>query len=157
MHVEMAHHNAVLYQVDSRVEFFCADFLTPPVHTDTHPLPDGIFLSPPWGGPGYIQKKTYDLNSLLPISAFDLLAKARRISKNVALYLPRNVDPSQLVALANGETCEVELNFLDGKFKAVSVYFGEFATPTRQSAATACANPPTCCEGSWGKGEWGER
>ena len=33
----------------------------------------------------------------------------------------------QLVELADGMSCEVELNFLDDKFKAVTIYFGDFA------------------------------
>jgi trimethylguanosine synthase len=124
LHLDMAHHNAAVYKVDSRIEFLCADFLTTPAHEGPS---DGIFLSPPWGGPDYNNTATYDLNSLLPINGYDLLAKARTFTNNVALYLPRNVDPTNLGALAGEETCEVELNFLDGKFIAITVYFGDFA------------------------------
>ena len=45
----MAQHNARLYGVDHKIEFICADFF------DIAPTlaADGVFLSPPWGGPLY--------------------------------------------------------------------------------------------------------
>lgn len=45
----MARHNARLYGVDRKIQFVCADFF------DVAPrlAADGVFLSPPWGGPLY--------------------------------------------------------------------------------------------------------
>lgn len=45
----MAQHNAALYGVDHKIEFICGDFfdLAPTLAAD------GVFLSPPWGGPLY--------------------------------------------------------------------------------------------------------
>jgi trimethylguanosine synthase len=45
----MARHNARLYGVEHKIEFICADFF------DVAPrlAADGVFLSPPWGGPLY--------------------------------------------------------------------------------------------------------
>jgi trimethylguanosine synthase len=45
----MAQHNARLYGVEHKIEFICADFF------DIAPTlaADGVFLSPPWGGPLY--------------------------------------------------------------------------------------------------------
>ena len=41
------------------------------------------------------------------MDGFELLARARRVSPNVALFLPRNTDVHQLAALAAGQPCEV--------------------------------------------------
>mgnify|MGYP001807197163 CR=1 FL=1 len=45
----MAQHNARLYGVEHKIEFICGDFF------DVAPTlaADGVFLSPPWGGPLY--------------------------------------------------------------------------------------------------------
>jgi trimethylguanosine synthase len=45
----MARHNAVLYGLQHKIEFICGDFF------DVAPslAADGVFLSPPWGGPLY--------------------------------------------------------------------------------------------------------
>jgi trimethylguanosine synthase len=47
--LEMARHNAALYGVDHKIDFICADFFD--VAGDL--AADGVFLSPPWGGPLY--------------------------------------------------------------------------------------------------------
>jgi trimethylguanosine synthase len=45
----MAQHNARLYRLEHKIQFVCADFF------DIAPrlAADGVFLSPPWGGPLY--------------------------------------------------------------------------------------------------------
>jgi hypothetical protein len=47
--LEMARHNARLYGVEHKISFICADFfkVAPFIKCD------GVFLSPPWGGPTY--------------------------------------------------------------------------------------------------------
>ncbi|ODV61713.1 RNA methyltransferase ASCRUDRAFT_75686 [Ascoidea rubescens DSM 1968] len=56
-----------------------------------------IFASPPWGGPEYLNKDTFDLqNDLKPFSLTDLLSGFLKITKNIGLFLPRNSDLNQL-------------------------------------------------------------
>jgi len=121
--LSMASHNAAVYQTEASIEFVCADFL----EVGSRLKADGVFLSPPWGGPEYVNAEHYDLNGIKPLDAYALLDRAQAIAPSVAMFLPRNVDPAQIVELAKGQHCEVELNFMNRKLKAITVYFGEFA------------------------------
>jgi len=51
--VKLARHNAEVYGVADRIEFLVADFfqVAPKLKADV------VFLSPPWGGPSYLDKK----------------------------------------------------------------------------------------------------
>lgn len=52
---------------------------------------DVVFLSPPWGGPSYLNEQVYDLETMLqPVPVSELLTAANKITKNVAVFLPRN-------------------------------------------------------------------
>lgn len=52
----MAKHNAAIYGVEDRIEFIVGDYikLVDTLQADT------VFLSPPWGGPEYINV-TYEI------------------------------------------------------------------------------------------------
>uniref|UniRef100_A0A182QZE0 Trimethylguanosine synthase n=1 Tax=Anopheles farauti TaxID=69004 RepID=A0A182QZE0_9DIPT len=121
--IEMAKHNATVYGVADRIDFIVGDFmqLTDRLRADV------VFLSPPWGGPGYLKEEVYDLEqSLLPVPATQLMAAAQRVSKNVALYLPRNSNTQQLTMLAGANgAVEIEQNFLDRKLIALTAYYGD--------------------------------
>ncbi|CAD6339995.1 unnamed protein product [Miscanthus lutarioriparius] len=60
--VELAALNARVYGVEDRIEFIVGDFfrLAPFLKADL------VFLSPPWGGPSYIQAPVYTLDMLMP-------------------------------------------------------------------------------------------
>ncbi|XP_058054972.1 uncharacterized protein LOC131206438 [Anopheles bellator] len=121
--IEMAKHNASVYGVTDRIEFITGDFL----QMASRLRADVVFLSPPWGGPSYMKDEVYDLEqSLQPLPATELMRAAQQISKNVALYLPRNSNTQQLTMLAgpNGAV-EIEQNFLDRKLIALTAYYGE--------------------------------
>uniref|UniRef100_A0A182PK87 Trimethylguanosine synthase n=1 Tax=Anopheles epiroticus TaxID=199890 RepID=A0A182PK87_9DIPT len=121
--IEMAKHNAAVYGVADRIEFIVGDF----IQLADRLQADVVFLSPPWGGPGYLKDEVYDLEqSLLPVPATQLMEAAQRVSKNIALYLPRNSNTQQLTMLAgpNGAV-EIEQNFLDRKLIALTAYYGE--------------------------------
>ncbi|XP_035901703.1 trimethylguanosine synthase [Anopheles stephensi] len=121
--IEMAKHNATVYGVADRIEFIVGDFM----QLVDRLRADVVYLSPPWGGPGYLKEEVYDLEqSLLPVPATQLMQAAQRVSKNIALYLPRNSNTQQLTMLAgpNGAV-EIEQNFLDRKLIALTAYYGE--------------------------------
>lgn len=85
--IEMARHNATIYGVDKKVEFIIGNFL----QLADKLKADVVFLSPPWGGPSYTSQQVYDLETMLqPVSITNLLSAANKISKNVAVFLPRN-------------------------------------------------------------------
>jgi trimethylguanosine synthase len=120
---------------------------------------DVVFLSPPWGGPSYLSGSpsrgiadgnkenspqttgqgshpTYSLSSIQPIHGQDLFTLTRKITSNIAYYLPRNTDLSEISGLLNaiddqgspvrlpGEQIEVEEEWMGSKLKALTCYFG---------------------------------
>lgn len=121
--IEMARHNATIYGVQDKIEFIVGNYfdLVEGLKADV------VFLSPPWGGPDYMRQEIYDLEECLqPVSASKLMNESRKISKNIAVYLPRNSNSKQLAFLAGpGNAVEIEQNFLDRKLIALTAYYGE--------------------------------
>ena len=66
---------------------------------------------------------------LAPLHGRDLFHLARRITPHVAYYLPRNVDLLELATLVGGERIEIEEEWMSGKLKAVTAYFGDLVAP----------------------------
>ncbi|KAJ8716301.1 hypothetical protein PYW08_013586 [Mythimna loreyi] len=122
--IAMARHNAAAYGVAERIEFIVGDFFQ--LARDLKA--DMVFLSPPWGGPGYSDNHEYDLETMLePKPASELMKVARTISPTITFYLPRNSRPDQILSLAKevGGSVEIEQNFLDRRFVAITAYFYE--------------------------------
>jgi predicted RNA methylase len=117
--VDMAKENARIYGVADRIDFVVGDA----VQCINSVSADIIYLSPPWGGPSY-QNQVSHLHSLCVsnINGLQLLQKALQITHNVVYYLPRNLNLDDLMSL--GIPFQVEKNFLNGKLKALTVYFG---------------------------------
>lgn len=108
---------------------------------------DVVFISPPWGGPGYSSSQVFDLHTMVPLDGVRVFQVAHDVTENIAYYVPRNVDvqqvslspappPSacgqcvclsmQLAALAGpGGSVEVEQHFINSKLKTMTAYFGE--------------------------------
>jgi trimethylguanosine synthase len=133
---------------------------------------DVVFLSPPWGGPSYLSGPNakiaeamalvatnegvlpgdvtpvevhpeYSLASIQPIHGAKLFELSRRISCNVAYFLPRNTKLEEVSALLGDEqpmdvtvedrsgrdetapeVVEVEEEWMGSKLKALTCYFG---------------------------------
>lgn len=93
MKIQLARNNARIYGVEDRIEFILGNFF------DIAPklIADVVFLSPPWGGPGYVKSETYDLDNIMhPIGGIHVFKVARKITDHVAYFLPRNVDTMQV-------------------------------------------------------------
>ncbi|EUC64200.1 S-adenosyl-L-methionine-dependent methyltransferase [Rhizoctonia solani AG-3 Rhs1AP] len=140
----IARHNAVIYGVADRIEFILGDYVSfARSLASLGRRVDVVFLSPPWGGPSYIsgptdtepsadpkdsQSSVYTLDNLLPISGVELFNLSHKISRNVAMYLPRNTDVGEIGALAPpGELVEIEEEWMGSKLKALTCYFGGLA------------------------------
>lgn len=132
--LDLARHNAAVYGVADRIEFLCADFVRL-LDDDAdwprlapHEALTAVFLSPPWGGPAAVLGQ-FSLDSI-PLHGGhrfrDVFRRVRsRLSRNIALFLPRTVHAAELVALAGtGNVAELESHRLSHKLKAVTVYFG---------------------------------
>ncbi|KAF9905347.1 Trimethylguanosine synthase [Linnemannia zychae] len=91
-----ARHNARIYGVEDRIEFICGDYmkLLPRLKADV------VFLSPPWGGPGYLAQDVFDIKRDIPMDGEFLFNETCKITKNIAYFLPRNSDPNQIGRLA---------------------------------------------------------
>ena len=136
---------------------------------------DVVFLSPPWGGPSYLhgpntnptpelssnegsaaqgtdqEPYEYSLSSILPLPGPQLFHLSRRLTPNIAFYLPRNANLKEIAALTPSnstsskgkgkarkgdvqgesgtemEVVEVEEEWMRGKLKALTCYFGGLA------------------------------
>ena len=150
----LAKHNADIYGVANRIEFILADYISfahaynsrPP---GKRPI-NVVFLSPPWGGPDYLSQgntdvelvgeRTYasparhpefSLANIKPIHGADLFHLTRKITRNVAYFLPRNTSLDEISALltesAPEEKVEIEEEWMGTKLKALTCYFGGLA------------------------------
>jgi trimethylguanosine synthase len=114
--VAMAANNARVYGVAEYIDFIVGD-----VHALLPSLaalcPDSIFMSPPWGGPGYINSAEYDIAPFTP-----LVKLAKSITPNFAILLPRNISEGDVQRQFGA--CELERNYLGNVLKTSTVYFG---------------------------------
>ncbi|KAG1874284.1 Tgs1 protein [Suillus subluteus] len=156
----LARHNAAIYGVADRIEFILADYISFANAYLSRPHPtrriDVVFLSPPWGGPGYISPSEnhvspynntdfqddlethsqYSLSRIQPVHGADLFRLTKRISDNIAYFLPRNTDLNEISALGllekdekvtpddKSRMIEVEEEWMGSKLKALTCYFG---------------------------------
>ncbi|KAK0068702.1 trimethylguanosine synthase [Biomphalaria pfeifferi] len=66
--LDLAKHNAEVYGVADRIEFIHGDFQQLALSLKA----DIVFLSPPWGGPEYLNKEVYDLDQMAGFNAYPL-------------------------------------------------------------------------------------
>ena len=129
--LDMARHNATIYGVEHKIEFIHGDFcaLAPTLKADA------VFLSPPWGGPAYADAEVFDIKTMMQPDGIWLFEQARAITKNVAYFLPRNVDKAQASLLAGaGATCELERNKVNKKIKSITAYYGDLVQDSSERA-----------------------
>lgn len=156
-----AQHNATIYGVADRIDFILADYLVwtrayLTLPATKRPSIDIVFLDPPWGGPEYFDSEValaarvkaeltgtpypeYSLSSLMPIPGSQLFELSRRITCNIAFFLPRGIIVDEILDLVpNGkytpssgsggvsgpEMVEIEEQWMDDKLRAVTCYFG---------------------------------
>ncbi|KAI9343480.1 RNA cap guanine-N2 methyltransferase-domain-containing protein [Zopfochytrium polystomum] len=128
-----AKHNAGVYGVLDKIEFICGDFMT---MRDRGVQADVVFLSPPWGGPSYVNEEVYCINSMMSINGDALFRAAAAIAPNVIYYMPRNVNRDQLAALAGpAGVCEIEEVYLNGRLKVLAAYYGDLVVATEGEGA----------------------
>ncbi|TIC02298.1 S-adenosyl-L-methionine-dependent methyltransferase [Wallemia mellicola] len=120
--IELAKHNAKIYCVDDRIEFINMNYIDWYNSYKRDYDIDIIFYSPPWGGIDYLD--TFKLNNLKPVTGTELVKLAKSITPNVCMFLPRNTTIEEISEL--DERVEIEENWMSGKFKAITVYLGDF-------------------------------
>ncbi|KAL9237967.1 hypothetical protein vseg_012453 [Gypsophila vaccaria] len=121
--IDYAYHNAAIYGVQDNIDFVLGDSLSMASKLKA----DVVFLSPPWGGPDYVKTKCYNIQMLQPYDGQLLFDTFKVVAPRIIMFLPRNVNVEQLAELCLSAdppwSVEVEKNFLNGKFKAVTAYF----------------------------------
>lgn len=134
--------NAQVYGVADRIQFFLGDFFKivesfvgsrkgDKFSSNNQQIVDGVFLSPPWGGPEYLTKEVYDLKNDIPIDGFKVFEYSKKLSSNISYFLPRNTPLKQLISLAGpGGKCEIEHSVLNSKIKTLTAYYGNLIAPT---------------------------
>ncbi|KAH9813035.1 RNA cap guanine-N2 methyltransferase-domain-containing protein [Melampsora americana] len=140
--IGLAKHNATVYGVEDKIEFICTDFVEW-IQNQEQGSVDVIFLSPPWGGVNYLSFNSptksqaggstgfYPLTELQPIPGKELFSLASKVTPNIALYLPRNLDLQHVAGLVDDDVqIEVEEAWMTSKCKAVTVYFGNLVAKT---------------------------
>ena len=124
--IELARHNAKVYEVEDRIEFIVGDYFEVMPRLKA----DAVFLSPPWGGPEYQKQEVFDLKEMGGcLDGFKAFETAQQVSHNVAYFVPKNTNLDQISSLAGpGNRVEVEQNLLNRKMKTLTCYFGDLAT-----------------------------
>ncbi|KAL0640672.1 putative diacylglycerol O-acyltransferase tgs1 [Maublancomyces gigas] len=123
-----AKHNAHIYGVLDKIEFIVGDFFELLNAKESILKADAVFLSPPWGGPTYRNDKIFDLDTMLPYSASFIFNQASKISKNIALYIPRTSNLNQVAKLVpEGQKIQAVHYCVRKRSKALTVYFGQLS------------------------------
>ncbi|KAK9130349.1 hypothetical protein Sjap_010836 [Stephania japonica] len=96
---------------------------------------DVVFLSSPWGGPSYENVKKFTLDLLKPKDGYSIFQIARKITPNIIMFLPHNVDLCQVKELAwlsyPPLPLEIEANYVQNNLKGITAYFGNTARASR--------------------------
>jgi hypothetical protein len=71
--LECARHNAEIYGVADRIEFIEGDFLQLAPHLKA----DVVFLSPPWGGPEYLDAEVFDIRTMIELDGYPFAVNSR--------------------------------------------------------------------------------
>lgn len=64
--IEIAHHNACVYGVADRIDFIIGDYMKVANSLSA----DVVFLSPPWGGPDYLDADVFDLVKMIELDTY---------------------------------------------------------------------------------------
>ncbi|XP_042498834.1 trimethylguanosine synthase-like isoform X2 [Macadamia integrifolia] len=94
--VQLAYNNAKVYGVEDYIDFVIGDFFK----LATSLKGDAVFLSPPWGGPAYRTVENFTLDLLKPKDGYSIFQVAQKITPNIIMFLPRNVDLQQVEELS---------------------------------------------------------
>ncbi|PIA46019.1 hypothetical protein AQUCO_01600351v1 [Aquilegia coerulea] len=125
--IELAINNARVYGVEDYIDFIIGDFF----NLASSLKGDVVFLSPPWGGPTYNSVSSFTLDLLKPKDGYSIFQEAQKITSNIIMFLPRNVDLNQVEELS-WLSCppldvEVEENYVQSRLKGITAYFGKTA------------------------------
>lgn len=129
--VDLLKNNSDVYGVSDNIKFVQGDFLT---EAENHGFVDVVFMSPPWGGPKYLNATEYDIFQMITPDIKQIMQVCNKITRNVILYLPRNADPDQMIALLDcapnlQRQIEIQLYYFGSKLRTIGLFIGEMVHP----------------------------
>ncbi|EPZ36047.1 hypothetical protein ROZALSC1DRAFT_27871 [Rozella allomycis CSF55] len=132
--IELAKNNAKVYGVLHKIEFLIGSFFDHVILEEIlgHKI-DGVFLSPPWNGPSYLNSDVYYQHDMMNgYGTEKIINYARQISHNLILYVPRNSLIEELESFGlEDEYMEVQKVSLSRAVKALVVFYGNYFWQTR--------------------------
>ncbi|XP_026402217.1 trimethylguanosine synthase-like isoform X1 [Papaver somniferum] len=130
--VALANSNAKIYGVEEYIDFVVGDFF----QLASSLKGDVVFLSPPWGGPTYTTVEKFTLDLLQPKDGYSIFQAAQKITPNIIMFLPRNVNLHQVEELSWLSSpplnLQIEENYVEGRLKGITAYFGDTASTSTE-------------------------
>lgn len=119
-HLKQAEKNVKIASVSSKIKFILGDILNRETLNKIHQI-DGALLDPDWAVKGDVKTThTSKLYEMQP-PADKLFYEISKITQNIAIRLPREIDLSELRTFPSHE---LENIYLDNEFKFYCAYFG---------------------------------
>ncbi|KAI3939019.1 hypothetical protein MKW92_008869 [Papaver armeniacum] len=130
--VALANSNAKIYGVEEYIDFVVGDFFQLASSLEG----DVVFLTPPWGGPTYTTVEKFTLDLLQPKDGYSIFQAAQKITPNIIMFLPRNVNLHQVEELSWLSSpplnLQIEENYVEGRLKGITAYFGDTASTSTE-------------------------
>lgn len=92
--IQLAKNNSKVYGVQEEIDFRTGDYF----EGNNSIKADVVYMSPPWGGPEYINRPLYSLATLCADhgGGKEIIKIALKIAPKIAMHLPRNLDKSEV-------------------------------------------------------------
>ncbi|ORC88625.1 putative PIMT protein [Trypanosoma theileri] len=124
--IEAAKHNVAVYGVSDRVSFICSDIRSLKVEDFSV---DAVHCSPPWGGEMYCAGPFFDIDKSLEETIGMKFSKLFEFilgfSKNITMFLPRNILLYSLIPCGFKGNFEVVRHYVNERCKALTVVWGD--------------------------------
>jgi predicted RNA methylase len=120
-------HNAGVYDCKDNIKYILSDVVEYLEHMISKgEVVDGIFMSPPWGGPDYVKELDFDF-SMMPIDWDRVIKLSLIVSKNLALFLPRSLSDEALKSIGKmGRLVQIEEVYSHNYPRGILVYTNDF-------------------------------
>jgi len=119
--------NAKVYGVQHKIKVIRGDFFE--MAESVGPV-DAVFLSPPWGGPNYQETAVFSMLDMVNPPLGPTLELCAKLTRTVFLYMPRNIDPCELLELLKylphfPRRAEIQLYYFGSKVKTIGILIGQ--------------------------------
>lgn len=122
-HIEQAKSNVKIAGINSKINFILGDILSKKVLNKINNV-DAAFLDPDWSEIGKNKLDHTSKFSNMQPEGDKLFNIINKLTPNIAIRLPRELDLTELKKLP---PCELEKIYLDDDFKFYCAYFGKLA------------------------------